>query len=86
MRFSFGLIQAVLSGGHSSQSLFEKERNLQLDTIFRDLSLIVQLDLLILDPCGFEVRERFVSARDAYFDRIIKTLRGRRYDFGYFCN
>jgi len=68
------LIQAGLSGGHSSRSLFEKERNLQLDAVFRDLSLIIQFDLLTLDPCGLEVRECFVSARDAYLDRIIKTL------------
>jgi hypothetical protein len=86
MRFSFELIQAGLSGGNSSQSLFENERNLQLDAVFRDLSLIVQFDLLILDPCGLEVLERFLSARDAYLYRIIKTLCGRRYDFSYFCD
>ena len=59
---------------------------LQLDAVFPDLSFIVQDDLLILDPCGLEACERFVSASDAYFYRVIKTLRGRRYDFSNFCD
>src|SRR3989337_1001156 len=86
MRCSSELIQAGLSVGDSSQSVVENERNLQLDAVFRDLSCIVQLDLLTLNPCGLEVPERFLSARDAYLHRIIKTLRGRNYDFGHFCD
>ena len=50
--FSSELIPAGLSGENSSQSVVDKERNLQVDPVFRDLSLIVQFDLLILDPCG----------------------------------
>jgi hypothetical protein len=73
-------------GVNYSQLLFEKECNLQLDAVFRDLSLIVQLDLLILNPCGLEVLERFLSARDTYLYGIIKTLRGRCHDLGYFCD
>jgi hypothetical protein len=81
VRPAWKLIPAGPSGGNSSRLLFDKERNLQLDPIFRDLSIIVQFDLLILDPCGLEVRERFMSARHAYYYGIIKTLRGRGYDF-----
>jgi hypothetical protein len=84
MRSAQKLLPIGPSGGNCSRSLFDKERNLQLDSIFRDLSIIVQFDLLILDPCGLEVRERFMSARHAYYYGIIKTLRGRGYDFSYF--
>ena len=84
VRPAWELIPAGPSGGNSFRSLFDKERDLQLDPIFRDLSIIVQFDLLILDPCGLEVRERFMSTRHAYYYGIIKTLRGRGYDFSYF--
>jgi hypothetical protein len=67
-------------------SIFEYERNLQLHSVFRDLSIIIQFDLLILDPCGLEIPERFLSACDTRFDGIIKTDWGRRQDFGYFCD
>jgi hypothetical protein len=68
MRFSFELIQAGLSGGNISQSVFDNERNLQLDTVFQDLSIIVQLDLLVLNPCRLEVLERFMSARNPNYE------------------
>ena len=54
-------------GIHASVTLlFENERDLQLDAVFRDLSIIIQFNLLILDPCGLEILERFLSARDTY--------------------
>jgi len=84
--FSCELIPAGLSGENSSQSVVDKERNLQVDPVFRDLSIIVQFDLLILDPCGLEVPERFLRARDTHLYGIIKTLRGRGDDFSYFCD
>jgi len=57
-------------------SIVDDECNLQMDPVFRDFSVIVQFDLLILYPGRLEVLERFMSARNAYQDRIIKTLRG----------
>jgi hypothetical protein len=57
-------------------SVFNQESNLQLDPVFCDLALIVQLDLLILDPGGLEILERFMSARNADYDCIIKTFGG----------
>jgi hypothetical protein len=67
-----------------NRSVFDDEGDLQLDPVFRDLTLIVYLDLLILHPCGLKVRERFMGARDAQPDGIIKALCGRRDDFGNF--
>jgi hypothetical protein len=64
--FSFELIPAGYPGGNLSRLLFKDERNLKLDTVFRDLSIIIQFDLLILDPCGLEILERFLSTRDTY--------------------
>jgi len=84
--FSRELIPAGLSGENSSQSVVDKERNLQVDPVFRDLSIIVQFDLLILDPCGLEVPERFLRACNAHLYGIIKTLWRRRNDFTYFCD
>jgi hypothetical protein len=67
-----------------NRSIFDNEGDLQLDPVFRDLTLIVYLDLLILHPCGLKVRERFMGARDAQPDGIIKALWRRRNDFRYF--
>jgi hypothetical protein len=72
--------------GIGSCSFFDKEGNLHGDTIFSDLSIIINHDLLILDPGGLKVRERFMGARHAYLHRIVKTLWGGGYDFGYFCD
>jgi hypothetical protein len=66
-----------LRGMNSSRSFFEEERNFQLDAVFQDLSFITQLDLLVLNPRGLEVLQRFLSAQDAGYEGIVKAFRGR---------
>jgi hypothetical protein len=51
---------------NSSRSFFEDERNLQLDAVFQDLSFTVQFDLLVLNPCGLDVLQRFLRATPAF--------------------
>jgi hypothetical protein len=66
-------------------SVINDKCNLQLNAVFRDLSLIVQLDLLALNPGGLKIAERFLSTLHTDLDRIIKTFRGRHNDLTYFC-
>ena len=48
----FGIHEAGWTASRNIMRLvFENEGNLQLDPIFRNLSISVQFDLLILDPC-----------------------------------
>src|SRR5512145_176805 len=63
-----------------TQQLLQDERDEHVHLVTRDLALL-DPDLLLLDPCAPDVAERLVGTRDALFDGILETDRGRGADF-----
>jgi hypothetical protein len=62
-------------GSSSQVSLFNYESDFQLDAVFHDFPFIIQLELLILDPCGLEILEGFLSTSYFILYGIFETFR-----------
>jgi hypothetical protein len=61
----------------------EYKRNFQLDPVLGDIAVFVDLHILILDPGGFDVPERFHGSCNSLTKGIVKTHGRRCFDFAY---
>lgn len=55
------------------RSVLEDEGDLELHQVGADLAVLVDLDLLVLDPGGLDVVEGLAGAGDALFEGILEA-------------
>src|SRR5690606_33560537 len=66
-----------------SRLVVEYKRDFQLDPVLGDIAVFVDLHILILDPGGFDVPERFYGSCNTLTNGIVKALSRRCFNFAY---
>lgn len=83
------ILKSALAGAFvyklTARSIVQHKCNLQLDTVFDNVAVLVDLHILVLDPGGPDIPDRFHCSGNTLLEGIVKALGGGSLDLGNTC-
>jgi hypothetical protein len=83
------ILKSALAGAFvyklTARSIVQHKCNLQLDTVFDNVAVLIDLHILVLDPGGPDIPDRFHCSRNTLLKGSVKALGGGSLDLGNTC-